>query len=241
MRSSWVFGLLLLLLPLGASATTFHGNFTGATQSFIDVKETTQTSGDPEPLFGAPTVIGDQLLFFPSNFTAAAAGGSVDQTASLLETMIVANGNNTIDRIVIQEFGDFDLGGVGTSATSASVSLGGFVTILEILGQTVTPIVIPFTATYAPTSAFALPGDVGFGIWTATADIDLTAYSGEPVTKVQLSMNNILDATSEAGTTSIIQKKVVNGPAIVVSVPEPMLVTLLGFSLAGLAGRRSRA
>ncbi len=243
MRSLWLFFSLLLLpvglVPLGAAATAIHGDYTGTTRSFLGVQETTQTLGDPEPLFGAPTVIGDQLLFFPTQFTATSSNGVSDQTASLMEMVIRSDNGSPIDRIVIQEFGDVDLAGVGTAATSASVSLGGFITVLEILGQTVAPFVIPFTATYAPTDSYELPG-AGYQLWTATADVDLTQFSGEPITKLRLSFNNILDATSEPGTTSLIQKKVVNGPAVVVTVPEPALALVLALGLLGAAGRRSR-
>lgn len=242
MHSLRALGLLtLLLVPVGASATAIHGDFTGTTRSFLGVQETTQSPGDPEPLFGAPTVIGDQLLFFPSQFTATSAGGGADQAASLMEMTIRSDDGSAIDRILIQEFGDVDLAGVGSAATSASVSLGGFITILEVLGQTVAPFVIPFTATYTASDTFELPGDAGFQIWTATADVDLTQISGEPITKLKLSFNNILDATSEAGTSAIIQKKVVNGPAILVTVPEPALCMLFMLGLLGTVGRSARA
>ncbi len=49
--------------------------------------------------------------------------------------MIQATGLSVIDTILIEEFGDVDLSGLGTTgATGAFVSMGGVVTVLETNG-----------------------------------------------------------------------------------------------------------
>lgn len=60
-------------------------------------------------------------------------------------------------------------------------------------------------------------------------------------TRIHLALDNDLFAGSEAGTSAKIQKKVVDGPSIIISVPEPSALTLLalGCLALGLRARRS--
>jgi hypothetical protein len=245
MRSiRWLAVSTIVALGLaGASAslaTTVHGNFSGTNVDFLGVQETTTSPGDPEPLFGAPTVIGNQLLFFPTGFASTSAGGSSDVTSSQMQMFIDAKPLSTIDQISITEFGEKDLAGVGTAATSASVSAVVDITVLEVNNVLLTtPIFIAGNVmTFTPDDDYALPGDLGFSIWTGNLLIDIESVV-DNVTRLQLTFKNILDTTSEAGTTAFIQKDVVSGPVVVIEViPEPGTAILLGLGVAGLALRR---
>jgi hypothetical protein len=133
------------------------------------------------------------------------------------------------------------------------LSLSGFVTVLEVNNAPVAPVVISFgppapnpvddpdvLVTFTPGSTTGLPGDEGTTIWSAGFSMDIASVVAN-VTKVALSLDNDLFAGSEAGTSAKIQKKVVDGPSIIISVPEPGLLSLLvlGCLALGLRARRS--
>jgi hypothetical protein len=248
MGRSFLAALIVLLAGGVAQATVNYGDFVGTNVTFNQVRETS-TFGDPEPLFDVPTVTGDQLLFFPPNFTASAAGGGFDQTGALLLTDIAANGpTDSLDILRISEFGDNLLTGVGTAATGTFVSMSGFVTVTETAGGVIAPLVIGFTGTFTQ-DLFALPGDLGTKLWSGTVEVDIeqalidAGFTGldTKAIKATLSFDNDLTAFSEAGTSAKIQKKVVDGPAIIIEIiPEPATGALMGLGLLGLSalGRR---
>jgi len=226
-----------LLLGGSADATTSYGNFAGTNVTFQNVRETS-TTGDPEPLFGAPTVVGDQLLFFPPfppGFIATAAGaGGLDQTGAQLQTEILVTAPlGILDTLRIREIGDSTLVGAGTAATGAFISMSGFVTVTDTLSGPITPIVIGFIGTFSQ-DLFTLPADPGFTAWNGQVLVDIAAIVPD-ATRAVLSLNNDLVAYSEAGTSATIQKRATIGPAITVEIiPEPATAALLGFGLIGL-------
>lgn len=229
--------LLLAVVAGPAFATTVHGDYPGSTIDFLGVQETTNSDGDPEPLFEEPTVVGNSLYFFPSNFVAQSNGGDgPDTTAALLEMTLQSTMSTYIETIEISEFGDTDLaGGAGTASTGAFVGMSGVVTILSATTPGPwTP--INFVATFDQ-DTFALPGDAGTSSFAGLASIDV-ASAVPGVTQAFLQIDNFLFASSEGGTSSYIQKKV--DGALVITVPEPTSLALVGLGLLGaaLAGRR---
>jgi len=234
--------LAVVALAGTAQATTNYGDFAGTNVDFLQVRETS-SFGDPEPLFGAPTVTGDQLLFFPADFTATTSGaGGLDQTGAQLQLEFVAQNGTTLDLFEIEEFGDNLLLGAGTGATGTFISLSGFITVTETLSGPISPTVIGFTGVYAPSQSFSLPGDFGTSLWSASATVDIASIVPD-ATRATLSLDNDLTAFSEAGTSAKTQKKVVDGPAIVIEiVPEPTTAAMFGLGLVGLSifSRRNR-
>jgi len=213
---------LTVLVASPAFATVNHGTFLGASVTFRDVSETTQSPGDPEPLWVAPgalpLVFGDQLLFFPLTFGATATGGASDDTSSLLTMQIEGSGPlNTIDLIELTEHGNAVLSGTGAAATSASASLSGTVTIIEDVNGPIAPVVIPFTATFAPKASYDLPTDPGTTLWSGSFVVDV-ASQVPYATVALLSLDNSLSASSETSSSATIQKMVASGPVITIGV-----------------------
>jgi hypothetical protein len=200
---------LLAGLPLPAAAYTSYGNYFGTTVDFVNVNETSST--DSEPLFGSPTVVGDRLLFFPTRFASSSSGVGADTTSSTFQIMLTAKAGSKIDRVRIQEFGDYTLTGSGTG-TMAQMS--GYLTVTDLASGT------GGVKTDFDNAIFtASPSSGPFsGFW----EIDFTG-NALPVTLAMLSFNNNLQTSSESNTAAFIQKKVVNGPAIDLSInPTPV-------------------
>jgi hypothetical protein len=227
----FVIAAVCLLLPATANATSY-GDFIGADVDFLDVQDT-------YGLYEAPSVFDNQLFFFPSNFKAEASGGASQTTEDLLNATIMATTlGHTIDELMITEYGDTTLTGVGTAATNSNINLGGVVVVLEQNGVAIAPVVIPFSGSYSPSNVFSLPGDSGLTNWQAGVTIDVASVV-PGATKVELQFDNNLSVNTEVGTTASIQKKFVDGPLISVEVvPEPTTAVLLASAMLGFALRR---
>lgn len=234
--------IALIAFASNAQATVIYGDYVGTDVTFNDVKETSTYGPSTEELFEAPTVVGNQLLFFPSNFSANSVDGVSDFTGSQLQTLITSNGAlDIIEELSFTEFGDTDLAGLGTAATGTYIGLSGFVTVLANLDGPIAPVVIPFTGTFSPTDTYTLTDNPGTTVFSGGFLVDIASYVPD-ATSVMLSMDNDLFAFSELGTASSIQKKVANGPAVAVAVvPEPTTALLVGAGFAALALRRRRS
>lgn len=243
--STWALGAAVVLLAGQAAATTSYGSYVGPNVTYTNMQETS-TSGDPEPIWEAPTGLANQLLFFPTNFRANAnpTNGPFDHTGSQFQTLISGTSpTDVLTALNITEFGDAQIAGFGVGAgTGTFASMAGFLTVLSDINGPITPVVIPFTGVFTPSDTLTFGSNFGTTIWSATVSINIAAYV-ENATSAQLSLDNDLYAFSEATTTAAIQKKVVNGPAVIIEViPEPGTAILVGGGLLVMAirGRRTR-
>jgi hypothetical protein len=231
-----------------------YGNFAGTNVSYLNVTEDSTTDPSPPnaPLFGAPTVSGDALSFNPSSFGASASGvGGVDVTDGTLATTIMTSGTKRIHKVSFAEAGDYTFAGAaGTTATAASVSASFFLTVVELDGVGVPPINITGSMAISPSGGtydFVNDPHGPAAIWSGNVVFDIDAELAAQgktgmATKILLSLDNSLLATSEAGTAALIKKKEFNGASIIVdtNVPEPASLALL--ALAGLTvGVRRRS
>jgi hypothetical protein len=225
MRKAALVSLVVLAIAVPALAQVNHGDFLGTGVDFLQVTETTQTAGDPAVLWGAPALAGggDQLLFFPPDFTSTCAAGTSDATNSTLTTTIVAQPGGSIDEITLVETGDVTLTkfpAFGDDTTNATASLSGSVEVTEVNGVPIASVLIFFSGTIAPKATFELPGDFGASLWSGSMSVDV-ATPVPNATKAILTLNNNLDSNCGAGATSAkIQKKTVSGPSVAIMINE---------------------
>jgi hypothetical protein len=217
-----------------------YGNLNGVSVVYQQITEDSTT--DPTPLFGQPSVADDSLLFSPVSFGASATGaGGIDLTDGTLATSIVALQNSRIKKLQFSEFGDYSLYGNGTASTSAQVMTTLFIRVTHVDGGAITPVTFTANMLFSPSDgSYNLIDDHGIGVlWQGGIVYDVTAalqragYLGE-ATKLDLTLDNTLVAMSEAGTVAYIKKKQLNGVSITTIVPEPSAFALLGCGILGL-------
>jgi hypothetical protein len=233
-----------------------YPGYTGTTVNYTNVSEDT-TTGDVQPLFGAPIYSGNSVDFNPVGFDAIASGaGGRDDTGGRLAFTLEAHSGDAISSIRFSEAGDTALSGVGTDATSTKVSAQGTITINAVDGaMLVSPIVQNVTLAFTPSGGdYGLASD-GSGLpafhtqWTGSLAVNvaqIVANSGLTpalgATSVSVNLVNLLSARSEAGTQAVINKHDFGGLSITVNqpgggggpeIPEPASGLL---AMAGLAG-----
>lgn len=241
-------------VALPASAAINYGNFDGNTVMYSAVTEDSST--DTPPLFGAPTISNDSLVFNPASFGSASSGaGDNDITDGTLTTTVMAHPGHGIGEVVLNEKGDVTLIGSGGIGTFAAVTATLYATVLDVDGVGITPFTVSATATFSPSNGdFDLFNDgvlIGL-IWSGNLTMDVGAevaghgYTGV-ATRLNLAMDNILVTTSEDGTSATIKKKELDGTSVTIIpptvIPEPASVALVGTSLICLGAwtrRRTR-
>jgi hypothetical protein len=271
-RSLLVLCVVSLVLGVAGSAgaTADHGTYNGPNIHYTLIQETTQAPlfgpPDVEPLFGAPTGSGNNLVFSPTVFSASAVGATADETHGLLN-LAFQSANALVDAISIinlTEFGDYTLntippGGAGVGA-SIFLQMTGTLKILEVSDG---------TSTYAVDETFGIAGvfsvgtpigigdtfftiatNPGGGNWSATYSLDVDSalaakgafYTGKYATKATIALDNKLQAFGATNEVATVQKKT-TGPGLIVEViPEPATGALLVFGLValGIQSRRRR-
>ena len=196
----------LLLATATATADTMPWTMSGTSCSFLNIEESSAT--DPLPLFGEPTVSGNELLFKPQEYFSYSEGLAADVTDSHLTMTVTAT--SAIKTLVLSEVGDYTLVGAANASANASVSTP--VTLLInndsnlTLSTYMTFSVMPTgSSAYEPHSGtFTLPADSGAGVlWQGTLTADIAAfltskgYSGS-ATEIYLSLDDVLDTSSTA-------------------------------------------
>ena len=207
-----------------------HGDFSSQSVDFAQVTEFG---------FAAPTVGFNQLRFFPSVFGAQAVGGASDSNTATLTLGVDAAPGFTLSELAFTEIGTYNLAGVGTAASQATVtgSVSGQIVALDS-GTLATPILFSQSFDFSPSNGdFDLVDDVGLAvIWSGSLNIDLDAlvaaagFAGS-ATEVGLDLENLLAVQTEAGSAALIVKndfKIQASTALAPGViPEPRSVVLM--------------
>ncbi|MCA9261638.1 MAG: hypothetical protein KDA61_20615 [Planctomycetales bacterium] len=239
---------------LGGANATFaapipHGDRVGATVDYLNIQEESGSDAGAE-LFGAPTISSDSLDFNPTNFAASASNGATDTTDSTLGFTIVAHPGKAIKSVSIVEAGDASLSGFSNDA-QASVTARVTVEVLEINGSTAVSYSTADNLAFSPNGGSYLLSAVGSPTfntaWDGNLLVDVTPLLPSPTdfaSKVQVTLFNVLTATSQDGTSAFIQKKDADASSVsidAVTVPEPAaaLAALFSMAIAATCRRRS--
>lgn len=259
---SFVVLIAALIVCISASpspaAPINYGDHVGNSVTYKMVTEDSAT--DPTPLFGPPLVTGDSMDFNPVGFDASTSGANgVDITDGQLVFMVQAKSGKAIQNIKFTEFGDTTLAGIGTDATSTLVRMPVVIDIVEVDGVGISAIklnamsVPPIITSFAPSGGdYGLGTDGGGGpfyhtTWMGMLFVDLQQVLIDKhvpfllgITKINVNLDNVLVATSQAGTSSLIAKK--DHFIITTNIPEPATCSLVMIALAGgaLLARRGR-
>jgi len=228
-----------MALTTANAAHIEYGDFSGTSVMYLDVEEVANTPGDEAPLYGAPSIVGNQLDFDPSGFSATSTNAVSDITDGQLNFTLMSHSGGALSSISIAESGDYTLTGSGTATTQISYGLSlASVTVLEVDGVALgSPVMLDAAAVFGTANLGA--GQVSGAPWSLSLDYDLNAaLASEGVgyvngaTKVEIAINNTLSAISEASTIAFVAKKDFN---ITVNeiVPEPASITLLGLVTLG--------
>jgi len=207
--------LLLAACQFARADSVDYGDYVGLNPGevdFLGLKESSIT--DAVPLYGTPTRVGNGLVFFPTLFRSRSENGAADTTSGTLTMRIRADAGFFLEVITIKENGEYELTGIGTPSTSATIN--GLCTITDVSPGTHGFFSDSLHVTPAP--VYSLPTH-STDPFLATAQIDLT---GLQITEVMLNFNNNLQTTSEQGTISQIEKQYIE-----IFVPEPATIGLL--------------
>ena len=245
--------LLALLFAHSTLAITIpYDDKIGDDVVFQNIEETTGSS--PTALYEEPIVVGNELQFDPTDFSAEGSEGGVGITDGQLNFEVCAKENVVLENVTLQESGVFTLiGEGGTIGTFVSVSVPTFITIKEVDGaELIAPFQIQTNMVFqpngnppAPFGNYNLISHPGANQpWSGELFVDLTQALidqsipfTEGVTKFEVALNNSLTALSEVGTTAEIHKQEFD---VIINIPEPATsgLALVFLSVALTAGRR---
>lgn len=250
--------------PGPGGMTGWSGNdvwYGGVSES--NTEGTGGSDGQTANLFGAPVgVTGNAISFAPQNFEARSDTADVGATIvdGQLSFMVVANQGSVINNFLFSEAGDTTLAGLPSADFAVtSVSAPVFVNIVEIDGVSVAPISLSQSLVFTPSNGdYVLSVDgspVTFTyntIWNGTTSFDINqaltdagASFVDGATKINVTLDNTLTASSEAGASAFIKKKVAGGVTIVTNVPdvvpEPTTALLLVLACLPFATAKQRS
>jgi hypothetical protein len=237
--------LVVFCTNLGFAAPINYLDKSDIPPGSVTFTQVTESSGtDPVPLYTEPTAVANNLVFTPGGFSSSSAGGGGDVTDGQLNFGLEAESGTALTNVKISEGGNYTLVGSGTDVSFVYAGLFMQVTIFEVDGSLVSPIVV----NVSEADDFNLVDHPGASkSWNQIANIDLLQALDDAnqdyslgVTKANVVLNDTLVSISEAGSVALVTKDsfVVEMTAVV---PEPTtaLLAVLAFSSIGLiAGRR---
>ncbi len=241
--------LALFVFSSASFASVIHYAPPAKVAATLVYNEISESSGtDVIPLYGAPTVSGDTLLFNNMAFTAFADAGSTvaDFTDGQLNLTLTAKPGQAITSFTITESGDWTLAdsllNPGIPAATKVTSPGIILTVLEIAGV---PVSLPSavgTMVFSPSGGdffINLPPNVNeaTGVWSGAGSVDVEALFGAEVTKIAVAYNNQLQAESGLGASAHIAKKQVAITPHTQPIPEPASLALAAMGLPLLLRR----
>ncbi len=248
-RITFIVGVMGMVAGTALATPINYGTLNGTQVQFQNVTEDTTTESPSVALFGAPTVVGNSMIFNPTAFAAVAGvgsptGGPIDNTDGTLVTTIAGINGGTIDQLVLSEAGDYTLFGAPGDFAQILVQASVFIRVIEIDGATVSPISVFQETLFAGPLGFnqALPGGAtALSVWSGSKTFDIAAALANlsipgNATKITFSMNNSLSAMAFGNSFAKVQKK--EQGVVIDIIPTPGTLALI--SLGGLVATRRR-
>jgi hypothetical protein len=219
--------------------------------TYPSVSESSSTSSTP--LYGAPTVSGNNLVFSNLNFSAISTNASpaLDFVDGQLNFTLQSDPGSFLQTLDLTEFGDYNVS--ATPANPAAVNFAEAyendvqITVLAVNGVALNTPLVNNTSDMMMISPdggqYETDVTPSTGNFTGTADANLAALFGSnQITEIAVSFDNQLLAESQLGGIADIAKKgfdVVPGTGP--NVPEPSSASLVLFAVGmGLKRRRNR-
>lgn len=220
-------------------ASVMHPDQMGDTVWFRDIEESTSTPNDPEPIYGEPTVSGNNLSFTPNrtgSFVAQSTNGEgVDLTDGSLSIILEAKSGHYLTGIDFSESGLvslFSQNGDPFAAVNALLDIS----IDEVDGSPMNINLPGELLSFTPSDgdfqhSVDATGPNFASAWSGSAFVDLDAalanVPGGGVTRATLLVNNqLLASTLELGSSAFIDKKDVDINITTRVIPEPSLIAL---------------
>lgn len=240
--------LLLLSVSMATHASTItnYGDFEASTVWYNQVCEDTGIGS-----YGAPEAAGDSLSFNPVGLEAYSTGGGSTTNEAKVQFDVQAKAGSAIAGLDFSEIGDYSMIGPA-GPTYVDVTANFSVTIYEVDGvELSSSFATDSTMTFSPEASgtFLLgAGPFTQGIWDGSIYLDVLGMLDDEsinyidgVTRMNVKVDNILVAYSEAGTSALIKKKDLTGFTITSDViPEPASLVLILGTTSGLAFVRRR-
>ena len=180
---------------------------------------------DDSTLYGTGSVVGNAILFTPTDFVAQSTNGGIVTATEMLNLHIeVINVGTSMSFFQLIELGDYFLEGAGATAQAGGV--------FEVSSN---------NNAFSDSENFdagTLSAQGSLTEWDTTAMISLSnTFGWQSDTDVDVDITNILTATTTSlGEQSLVQKKLGGVGLEVTLVPVPAAAWLFGSALIGLAG-----
>jgi hypothetical protein len=222
----------------------------GSTVTYPTVSESSSTSS--LPLYGTPTVSGNNLIFSNLNFNAISTDATppLDFVDGQINFTLQADPGTFLQSLNLTEFGDYNVS--ATPSNPAAVNFGEVfenpvqITVLAINGVPLATPIVDNTSDVMSVSPdggkFTTGLDPSTGSWTGTADANLSSLFGSgQITEIAVSFDNQLLAESQTGGIADIAKKGFDiTPGTGPNLPEPALGSLALATMAGATFLRRR-
>jgi len=244
-------------VPILGAAMPLHANiFTyapptlpGSTVNYTSVSESSSTNSTP--LYGTPTVSGNNLVFSNLNFDAISTNASpaLDFVDGQVNFTMQTDPGNYLSTLNLSEFGDYNVS--ATPSNPAAIDFAKIypeavqIEVLAINGVALaTPLVnnTSVVMAYSPDSGQYQTGVTpSTGSFTGSATANLASLFGSSnITEIAVSFDNELLAESQVGGIADIAKK---GFSVTpgVTVPEPSTAALAILAAGAIMLKRRRA
>jgi len=224
------------LMALSIGAASAHASMVTLTGPSFDLVYDTATL---DPLFGAPTLVGNTIHFAPSNFSALSLRGDEDVTrTATTHVQLLLHTGTQLSSVGLLEQGSYTLSG-----SQSFVDVGGQIRLFDLQNfQNET------TSRISPVGSLNVADGLSHD-WQASASASLAGALGQ-ATKVNLTIENSLEAYTDGSESGLLKALILKTPGTdgvtiqVSTVPEPesWALGLIGLSCVfatGIARRRS--